>query len=553
MELITPFNIRMDLMRPIATDQGLPTYDFQKFITNLLLVLQGMYTINVNDFGARGDGNTNASQAFNDAITALIQRGGGTIFIPSGTYVLDFPVFVPVGIVPILFRGVGNASIVKRRSNIPAGAGMFDLSGSNVYFNNFKIDGNTLVPVPLQYGANFVGIGGDDPMAQSLTTNTSVWIHGNTSGFQFLGMTFTHTTGYAILADAMNGDVSDIIISGSDFRDNRPNTFGFTPGALDYGAWTGGIYLNGDGRTTTSGVVSNVLVDGCRFSRNSGNTLWMHSYGFDRLNQNIRVIGNSFEDCGLDGVLIGAATGGVVANNTFRRIGYVTYNDIDRATPKWLNNKWAVAIDSSGLVKGVDYVNNSITSPNGGAIDADGHGMSVIGGNICRVPFPDEPEWAEDQIDKCGPTNSGATSYGYNGGNTSNQKYGGQYVNIVGNTFINMRAGSVRLYAGRDCLVEANQIIAPDDSVTAPIAMGPGGAGANQGCTGNYVKHNRASYSPAAPAPLVLEDPTVAPFSGTDVNQVFGNCPIVGNGLAFEFQNDAGSGSPVWLENPWFS
>jgi parallel beta-helix repeat protein len=43
-------------------------------------------TINVRTLGAKGDGNTNDTTAFNAAITALGTAGGGTLYVPPGTY-----------------------------------------------------------------------------------------------------------------------------------------------------------------------------------------------------------------------------------------------------------------------------------------------------------------------------------------------------------------------------------------------------------------------------------------------------------------------------------
>jgi hypothetical protein len=75
----------------------------------------------------------------------------------------------------------------------------------------------------------------------------------------------------------------------------------------------------------------------------------------------------------------------------------------------------------------------------------------------------------------------------------------------------------------------------------------------NQQPTGNIIKHNRAKYNPPVSAPLVYEDPSVGPFTAADINYVFGNNPIIpAGGLAFEFQNDASSGSPVFASTIWF-
>lgn len=43
-------------------------------------------TLNVKDYGAKGDGVTNDASAFNSAISAASAQGGGTVFVPPGTY-----------------------------------------------------------------------------------------------------------------------------------------------------------------------------------------------------------------------------------------------------------------------------------------------------------------------------------------------------------------------------------------------------------------------------------------------------------------------------------
>jgi len=41
---------------------------------------------NIRDFGARGDGRTPATAAFNDAFAAIAKVGGGQLHVPAGTY-----------------------------------------------------------------------------------------------------------------------------------------------------------------------------------------------------------------------------------------------------------------------------------------------------------------------------------------------------------------------------------------------------------------------------------------------------------------------------------
>src|SRR5690242_4346007 len=49
-------------------------------------------TLNLRDFGATGDGVTDDAPAFQKALDALAEAGGGTLFVPAGNYVIATPV-----------------------------------------------------------------------------------------------------------------------------------------------------------------------------------------------------------------------------------------------------------------------------------------------------------------------------------------------------------------------------------------------------------------------------------------------------------------------------
>ena len=51
--------------------------------------------ITVKDFGAKGDGKADDTQAFSDALSAAGAQGGGIVYVPSGKYRLTKPVSVP--------------------------------------------------------------------------------------------------------------------------------------------------------------------------------------------------------------------------------------------------------------------------------------------------------------------------------------------------------------------------------------------------------------------------------------------------------------------------
>ncbi|MCV4230566.1 S-layer protein [Virgibacillus sp. LDC1] len=52
----------------------------------------------VTDYGAKGDGTADDTQAFRDALAQAGNRGGGVVFVPSGTYKLTGELVIPTGV-----------------------------------------------------------------------------------------------------------------------------------------------------------------------------------------------------------------------------------------------------------------------------------------------------------------------------------------------------------------------------------------------------------------------------------------------------------------------
>ena len=50
--------------------------------------------VNVKDFGAKGDGTTDDTKAFQHLIDSLAATGGGTVFVPTGNYAIDAKVSI---------------------------------------------------------------------------------------------------------------------------------------------------------------------------------------------------------------------------------------------------------------------------------------------------------------------------------------------------------------------------------------------------------------------------------------------------------------------------
>lgn len=550
--LIAPF--REALVMP----NGRATKALENYLTTLGRQVPSYSPLNVLDFGASGGGVADDTEGIQKAILQAVDQGGAIIIVPPGEYSIDSVEF-PVSDVPITLLGFGASTIFRRRSTLSAGVGLFDIFGSNVTFGDFLIDGAVTVPVGIFYNNSFLVDGNNDPMAPVLTLNSSIWLHGGANGFNSQRIQIQHTGGYAILIDSRAGGITDVRLEDCRFRNNRPHLFGLAPTyAAIYGSWTGGVFVSGDGRASNPGcVLKRFFVTECQFTRSTGNMLWSHLLGLDELHESFHITDNFFEDIGLDGIEIGGVVGGVVDDNELHRIGYITLTDTDSPVPRWLPNAQATAIDSSGLVIGVNYQGNSITSANGGGLDLDGHSDSSLMGNTVRIPVVGDPDYVEDSIAISGYLENGSTSYGVNLGNTANDPRGGKNVAIIGNTLLNLMAGSIRLYSARNCLVMGNNIVVPSAPISPPIAYGPGGSGVNQAPTGNVIKHNRIQYAPAVAAPVVYEDASIAPFTAAMINYVFGNCPILdatgAPSLATEFDKDVNSGSPEYLENVWFT
>lgn len=491
-------------------------------------------TMSVLTYGAVGDGVTDDAPAFTSAITRLVLLNGRKLYIPGGrTYCLKTPVQFPTGELNIMLQGDGASTLITRGANMPTNKGVFDLSASRkVTFADFDFDGGVTTPTQLNYSVT-----GYDPMYSGLLSNTSFWLHGDCSDISFDNVAIRHTGGYAALLDARTGNITDVTFERCLFENNRPHTFGLTTGDLNYGSWTGGIHYQSDGYLY---AVENLKVSRNRFSRNTGNCVWGHLYSLTRLHRNIAVDDNVLTDCGLDGILMGGVMGGSASGNQFRRVGYITLTDSDTPVPKYLANRYAVGLDTAGLVKGVNYDNNTFVSINGGCLDLDGFAQGNVTNNNCKMPAVGEDEYTQDSISISGPGGTGANwTYGAQVSNTNNDSIAGTNVTVEGNTFNNMGGGAVRMYASRNGVVRNNSIYHPAGANVAPIVLGNISgvadgfgvlrAGPNQRAYNNVVTKNTIYYSPSSPVAVVQEDDQYAVFETGDANYVSDNTLVGSN------------------------
>ena len=124
--------------------------------------------VSVKDFGAIGDGSTDDTVACQNAINAVRNAGGGTVFFPAGTYLLNGQVNTNAGadstlnglLIPytnpngqtgrILIRGAGQSTILKAGSNSMY---VIRLCDSHCGVEHLTIDGNSKTSV---YGIGLV-------------------------------------------------------------------------------------------------------------------------------------------------------------------------------------------------------------------------------------------------------------------------------------------------------------------------------------------------------------------------------------------------------------
>jgi hypothetical protein len=113
-------------------------------------------TVSVMDFGATGNGTTDDTTAIQTALNAIFNAGGGTVFVPAGTYKTSAPLIVRTN---TILEGVGYASKIVQSAN-------FNGQG-NVIHIGYGYEWN-------QNGQSFNPASNDDAtMAQLLANNYS--------------------------------------------------------------------------------------------------------------------------------------------------------------------------------------------------------------------------------------------------------------------------------------------------------------------------------------------------------------------------------------------
>lgn len=112
-------------------------------------------SVNVRDFGAKGDGASDDSLAIQQAIF-FADTNGGAVFIPAGVYMLSQTLLIPPGESPTIF-GVGWGSVLKVMGGANIYAITFQEQDTRITIRDLKIDGNYLEQSGASGGINAAG------------------------------------------------------------------------------------------------------------------------------------------------------------------------------------------------------------------------------------------------------------------------------------------------------------------------------------------------------------------------------------------------------------
>ena len=116
--------------------RGLWMYSATNSIGQAWFSLTGR-VVNVEDFGAKGDGTTDSTQAFQNAAASMT---GAVLFVPIGTYIVNDETTITGGVIG---AGFGQSVIkVKSSSGFGDDEAVFHVTTEGTTFRDFSIDGN---------------------------------------------------------------------------------------------------------------------------------------------------------------------------------------------------------------------------------------------------------------------------------------------------------------------------------------------------------------------------------------------------------------------------
>ena len=351
--------------------------------------------LSVKSFGAVGNGSTDDSTAFASAMTALSTAGGGTLVIPSGTYVINTAFSVPSNTYIV---GMGQPTLKVKASStsnplLLASASTTDVTVEGVTFDGNRSNitsGNNLVTVAPATRFRFV---------RCVFTNTRGFtiVFGGTGGCQQSGVLFSRFYDCGTL-NRTTGDPNDrhqaISFSGGGSR-NYVNFCDFQTIGLDCISFAGGeTQCEAIGNTISDTTAGSIYVSTSSLFRVAHNYISNGSGGGNGIDThnatNGEITGNVCIGNGAAGILIAgdervSVTGNVCVNNwqsgTSGHRGGITFDSSEAgATTGHVTLTGNVCMDTQGATTTQLYGIGIVTGS--GTLDRDS--IKVDDSNVLR-------------------------------------------------------------------------------------------------------------------------------------------------------------------------
>ncbi len=242
--------------------------------------------VSVTQYGAVGDGSTDNTTAFRNALTYLGSAGGGTLTVPSGTFILQ------AGVLTVNSNSTvaGSQAILKANA---IGYSLFDISGANITFSGLTIDGNNLVVQGTEIASGSSNILLSQDTYQNFTQTSGI-------GSQFYG---SLPVGVRI-----DGNSNGITIDGVTVQ----NIVAINPNGTWPNPVARGIWIAAGGLPTSKNITIENSTFGKVAPKDDGDCIVIQD-ATDYAN--LQVLHNTFNGCAKRAIKI-EVPGAVIANNT---------------------------------------------------------------------------------------------------------------------------------------------------------------------------------------------------------------------------------------------
>lgn len=486
-----------------------------------------------SDFGCDRSGVTDDTTRANNALVSISASGkSGRIRIPSGCKLSVNHLTMQPNVTIVGDNRFSVINFIGTPASVTTGR--IDINAvDNWGLESLFIQGNKLTPSTADYTQIVSSTNSylSDTVTPGLPYGSSVRVRGGSKNGRIHNCWFNASNGYSILLDTYAGNISRIRITHTRFTNCRAWLFGTTGvgSGLAYGSWAGGIHYAGDG---TNYALDDLIVQLCDFYQMSGHCFWGHADAYTLMHRNINFLQNYARTHALDMCEIGVTRDYNVVGNTSEFCGYYAATDDALGIPAW-GPVTPAAFDHTGRCINGLVSDNTTLKCNGTSCDVDGGGSIVIAGNDFASSWASTD--SDAQLSTCGPQDGSYPAgtniaVGINMGNTFDDPYADTDVLIVDNQCDGHAAGAIKGYGLHEAKISGNRgdhpatkaAGSPPPQADPPIQMGPL-VGTNKRNQNVEVSHNTYSWSPAANAPIVVEDPQYSAYLSTEKNLIFDN------------------------------